>query len=259
MQVRNYLGLAVLPLFFAFCPSLSAASYSWNFTGSGGSNCAPVQGHPNACSSTENSMTFTSNNVKVTVSAWYVNGNGTLASATLGQYSSGLGVCSKGENCNVSNNQQLADSEGIENNEFLLFQFSAPVDPTSINLKSTTTGGLGVSYWLGNTTNPSLDLTNMDMTTSLSTLFGSGSSQINGNAGTGSTGAINFGGVPTIGVNAILFGARYGGSGSSDFDVLNMSGTSVPGSVPEPASIFLLFTVAVAVLGLRRRAQQLHH
>ena len=246
MQIRNCFGLGFLPLFLAFCPSLSAVSYTWNFTGSGGTNCITSGNHP--CAVPGNSMTFTSNGVKVTVTAWYANGNDTLMSATLGQYSSGLGVCYTGENCTGSSQQ--VDNNG--NDEFLLFQFSAPINPTSITLNSPTNGGLGVSYWLGSTANQSIDLTNMNMTTSLSTLgFGS---QITGTGGTGSIGTVNFGGAPTTSVNAILFGAQYGYSGDN-FDVYSLSGTPVGGDVPEPASIFLLFTVAVAGLGLRRRAQ----
>jgi len=245
MQVRNYLGLAVLPLFFAFCPSLSAVSYTWNFAGSGGTNC--LSGNK-SCTGQGNSMAFTSSGVTATVSAWYVNGNGTLMSATLGQYSSGLGACTSLVKC--SGSAQELDDNG--NDDFLLFQFSKPIDPTSITLNSPTNGGLGVSYWLGSTTNQSLSLTNMGMTTSLSTLgFGS---QQNVAGGTG-IGTVNFGGAPMTSVNAILFGAMYG-SNVNSFDVYSLSGMSVSG-VPEPTSIILLFTVAVAVWGLRRRAQQL--
>ena len=168
MRIRHCFGLAVLPLFFAFCPLASAVSYSWNFTG-GTSNTFTTPGGPT-----------------VTVTAWYVNGNGKLQSATLGHYSSGLGVCDPTEQC-TNANQQL-DNNGDD--EFLLFTFSKPIDPTSITIKSPTSGGLGVSYWLGSTANQSLNLTNMNMTTSLSTLgFGS---QQNSNAGAGTTRTIDF-------------------------------------------------------------------
>jgi len=249
MQKRNYLGLAVLPLFFAFCPSLSAASYTWDFTGSGGTNC-PITFGRYSCANPGNSMTFTSYGVTVTVSAWYATGSGTLRSATLGQYSSGLGVCAAGDTC-LASGQQLDNTNNTD--EFLLFQFSAPIDPTNITLKSTTNGGLNVSYWLGSTANQSINLTNMDMATSLSNLgFGL---QKTDSGGTGSIGTVNFGGPPTTSVNAILFGARYGYSGDY-FDIRSMSGTGM--SVPEPASIFLLFTTAAAGLGLRRRAKKSH-
>ncbi len=244
MQIRGCLGLAFLPLFFAFCPSLSAVSYTWNFTGSGGTNCPITSGH-SSCADPGNSMTFTSNGVTVTASAWYLTGSGKLQSATLGQYSSGLGVCIAGGTCSGANEQ--VGNTG--NDEFLLLQFSAPIDPASITLKSPTRGGLGVSYWLGSTANTSMNLTNMNLTTSLSTVgFGS---QTSSNSGTGSTRTIDFGGAPTSSVNAILFGAISGYTGD-DFDVSGMSGGPYVGSVPEPASIFLLFTVAVGVLGLRR-------
>jgi hypothetical protein len=242
--MRKCFGLAILPLFFAFCPSLSAVGYTWDFTGSAGTNC-PVTAGPNACADPGNSMTFTSNGVTVTVSAWYITGNGTLKSATLGQYSSGLGDCYPSQPCSGSNEQ--VGNNGVD--EFLLLQFSAPIDPTSITLDSPTGGGLAASYWLGSTANQSTNLTNMNITTSLSTLgFGS---QQTGTGGT-SVGTVDFGGPPSTSVNAILFGPQYGYSGDF-FDVSGLSGAS-PASVPEPASIFLLFTVAVAAFGLRRRA-----
>lgn len=237
MRGRKYFGLLVLLFLFAFCPSLFAVSYTWDFTNGAKSG---------------NGMTFTSNGVTVTVTAWYVY-NSTFKSATLGDYSTGLGDCSFGEFCSGStgsaNNSKQIDNMG--NDDFLLFQFSAPVDPTSIQIKSPTDSGLGVSYWLGST-KQSVSLTNMNTTTSLSTLgFGS---QTNSNAGSGSTRTIDFGG-STTSVNAILFGAMYGASGDN-FEVYSMSGSGW--SVPEPSSIALLFTVAVAALVLRRRAPQLH-
>jgi hypothetical protein len=239
MQIRKYLGLAVFPFFFAFSPSLFAVSYAWNFTGSGGTNC-PITSGRNSCADPGNSMTFTTpGGPKVTVTAWYLDGKGKLQSATLGQYSSGLGVCYASENCSGSNQELDNNSES----EFLLFQFSAPVDPTSITLNSPSKDKLGASYWLGSTINPSINLTNMNMTTSLSTLgFGS---QNNSNAGTGSTRTIDFGGTPSTSVNAVLFSAMYGYSGDN-FDIGSIYGTAVAASVPEPASIFLLFTVIVA-------------
>ncbi len=184
--------------------------------------------------------------ITVTVTAWYASGTGPLKSATLGQYSNGLGDCYSSESCSGSN-QQIDDSG---NNEFLLFQFSAPVDPTSITIKSPSNSGMGVSYWLGSTTNPSINLTNMNMTTSLSTL-GFGSQNKITAPGTGSTRTIDFSGPPTTSVNAVLFGAMYGYSGNG-FDIMSFSGSPLATSVPEPASIFLLLTVVVAGLRISR-------
>lgn len=246
MQMRNFFGLVFLPLFFAFCPSLSAVSYTWNFAGNGGTNCTPSGTHP-CGGNAGNTMNFISNGVTVNVSAWYLNGSGTLMSSTLGQYSSGLGSCYPTETC-VGSEQEIGNNG---DDEFLLFQFSKPINPTSITLTSPTGGGMDVSYWLGST-NGSVDLTNMDVTTSLSTLgFGLQ------NNGTASVGTNSFGGLPTTSVNAVLFGAATYGSSGDDFEISGISGLPVAGSLPEPTSIFLLFTVAVAtVWKLRRRSQQ---
>ena len=258
MHIRKYLGLAVFPLFFASCSLLSAASYSWNFTGTGGTNC-PVTYGRNSCANPGNSMTFTATTpggptIKATVTAWYVNSTGTLQSATLGQYSSGLGVCYATENCSGSNQQINNDAD----NEFLLFQFTTPVDPTSITIKSTSNGGMGVSYWLGNAPlhTSSINLPEHGHDGFAVERLVSGS-QNNLNAASGSgenTRAIDFSGAPSTPVNAVLFGAMYGYSGD-DFDISSMVGGTFAASVPEPASIFLLFTVIVAALRISRRRQ----
>src|ERR1700722_4420553 len=125
MQTSKYLGLAVFSLCFAFCPSLLAVSYTWNFTGNAGSNC-PNESGRRSCGDPGNSMSFQATSgtttVTVAVTAWYVNGS-TLQSATLGQYANGLGDCYGGETCTKSN--QAVGNAGDD--EFLLFQFSAPV------------------------------------------------------------------------------------------------------------------------------------
>ena len=247
MQIRKYIGLAAFTLVFsAFCPPLSAASYTWSFTGNAGTNCGS-----HGCANPGNSMTFQGTasgapTISVTVTAWYASNSGPLKSATLGQYSSGLGDCYTSENCSGANQQ--VDDNG--NNEFLLFQFSAPFDPTSIKIKSPANSGMGVSYWLGSTTNPSINLTNMNMTTSLSTLGFGSQTQVTA-PGTGNTRTIDFNGPPSASVNAVLFGAMYGFT-SDGFDIMSMSGSPLAASVPEPASIFFLFTVIVAGLKISR-------
>jgi hypothetical protein len=246
MQIRTYLGLAVLPLFFAACPSLLASSYTWNFTttGSGETNC-PVTSGRYSCANPGNSMTFTTGGLQVTVTAWYVNGAGTVQQATLGQYSSGLGICYEGENCSGSN--QEINNNSVD--EFLLFQFSAPVDPASITLDLPTKGGMSASYWLGSTTNKSINLTNMDMGTSLSTLGFGAQNNMNGGTGkAGSTHTMDFNAAPPT--NAILFGTMYGYSGDN-FDISGITASPLV-SVPEPTSVFLLFTVIVGGLSIHR-------
>ncbi len=66
--------------------------------------------------------------------------------------------CDPGQNCTTVASQQLSNQLS---DEFILFQFSKPVDPSSVNIQSLTKGGsdMDVSYWLGGT-GPNLSLTN---------------------------------------------------------------------------------------------------
>ena len=251
MQARNYFGLGFLPLLFAFCPSAFGVSYSWNFASSGlQANATCIPSGRNSCAG--NSMTFSSNGVTATATAWYFGGSGTLQSATLNQYSSGLGVCNPTESCTgfgSASNQEVDDNG---NDEFILFTFTKPINPTSITIKSPTGGGLGVSYWLGSAANQPTSLTGSDVAALSNLGFGS---QTDAKGGIGGT--VNFGGPPTTSVNAILFGARYGYNGDN-FDIIGLTGTPVGGSLPEPTSIFLLFTAALAAFGLSRRTHRPH-
>ena len=134
-------------------------------------------------------------------------------------------MCYTGVNCSTAGNQQVSNQSS---DEFILFQFSKPVDPSSINLQSLTGSDMDVSYWLGGTSGQNLSLTNKsaDLT----------------------------GGTPTGSVNAILFGASYASnSGYNDsFLIGSMSGIANP----EPSSIILLFTITLFVFGISRRARR---
>jgi hypothetical protein len=243
--------LAVLIVGFCLCPSLFAVSYTWDFTGNGGSNCSVTSGASSCSNNIGNSITFNSTTPggpTVKATAWYLNSSGTFQKATLGQYSAGLGVCYPGENCSQPEHQ-------VDNNaydEFVLFEFSKPVDPSSASLTSTSGGDMDVSYWLGGNAVQSLNLTNL--TTSLNGLgFGS----INNSNGTASgTRTVDLtGGAPLGYVNAILFGPKY--TDNNDyFKIGGMSGSTGLSSVPEPSSVILLFTVALVGFRLSKSARQ---
>src|SRR4051812_21235863 len=116
--------LAVLALGFSLCPSLFAVSYTWNFSGSGGAG------------TTGNSLSFVSSPTggpSVKATAWYIDATGHFQKAALGQYSpNGLGVCYPGENC--TNPDHQTDNNVLD--EYVLFEFSSPVDPTSFSIVS---------------------------------------------------------------------------------------------------------------------------
>ena len=243
MDIRNSFALALLAAGFGLCPSLGAVSYTWDFTGSAGSNCT---GSPTSCStSAGNTLSFSSTpgGATVTASAWYLDGNGTFQKATLGQYSAGLGVCYPGENCTQPDHQ--VDNSGYD--EYVLFQFSKPVDPSSMNIASTSGGDTDVSYWLGGNAG-NLNLTGL--TTSLTGL-GFGTRNDNTSTSTTSRTVDLTTGVPAGSVNAILFGAKYGDT-NDFFKIAGMGGTGAP-AVPEPSSVILLFTATVLGLRLSRK------
>ena len=182
VQLRN-IALAVVAVGFCLCPSLLAVGYTWDFTGTAGTGCI---GNARSCSASSagNSITFTSaGGPTIKATAWYVDQNGKLQAATLGQYSNGLGVCYPGENCTTlaSTDQQLSNES---NDEFILFQFSKPVDPSSINIQSLTNSDMDVSYWLGGTSGQNMSLTNDNLTSSLSSLGFGARNDSNGTAGT---------------------------------------------------------------------------
>ena len=115
-------------------------------------------------------------------------------------------MCYPGQNCTTLANQQLGNQSSVD--EFILFQFSKPVDPSSINIQSLTGSDLDVSYWLGGTAGQNLNLKNDNLTSSLSSLGFGSRNDSNGTAST--TRVVDLtGGTPTGSVNAILFGPSY--------------------------------------------------
>ena len=233
MRLRN-IRLAIVAVGFCLCPSLFAVGYTWDFTGSAGNNCI---GNARSCStaSAGNSITFSSaGGPTVTATAWYVGQGGTFQAATLGQYSGGLEVCYPGENCTTVANQQVSNQSY---DEFILFQFSKPVDPSSINLQSLTGSDMDVSYWLGCTSGQNLTNKSAVSSNSVSSLSSLGfGSRNDSNGVAGTTRLVDLtGGTPTGPVNAILFGASYASNSG-----YNDSFLEVPGEVVTGSTLYLL-------------------
>jgi hypothetical protein len=243
--------LAVLTLGFCFSPSLFAVSYTWDFTGSGGSNCQFSTGNCGA-GNAGNSLVFSaapSGGPTVTATAWYIDSSGLFQKATLGQYSAGLGVCYSTENCQQPEHQ--VDNNGFR--EYVLFTFSSPVDPSSMGITTTSSSDMDASYWMGGNSGV-LNLAGVSVA-NLSTLGFTGTrNDSNSSSGTSRTIDLTVGNPPGT-VNAILFGASYLNSdGILDyFKIGNMGGTA---SVPEPSSVLLLATVGLAALHLARRSKR---
>lgn len=194
-----------------------------------------------------NTRTFTSGGVTLTVTAWaYTFGasDNALAAAALGRYSTGLGVCNATESC--EDPQHQVDNVGAE--DWVLFQFSVPVDVTSVRIDPFDTWDRDVSYFLGNAGIP-LNLTGV----TYGGLGGVGFGAMQSDSALASNlfrdVAINGGFA-----NGLLFGGFLGGDDEDDrFKITSLSATT---AVPEPATMLLLVAGSGVLHRLRRRATQ---
>ena len=122
------------------------------------------------------------------------------------------------------NREHQVDNNGY--NEFVLLEFSKPIDPASVKLTSTTGGDMDVSYWLGGNAVQKANLAGKSVAALASSL---GFGPINNSDGTASgTRTVDLtGGAPAGYVNAILFGPRYG-QNDANYDYFKV--TSITGS-----------------------------
>lgn len=238
MSSRNFL----LGLCLAACCSMQAATLTYDFR-SGSSTPSTSAGGVNY----GNSYTFTVGGVSVVATGWGLTGgasNNTFQTGYVGRYSTGIGVCNQEESCvdpahQVDNDGQL---------DFMLFQFSKPVDPLSIVIDPAGTYDRDVTYYTGNTTNP-LNLSGVTLA-GLSSLGLVGpthdASTISGDPRTVS--------LTSPFVNTVLFGARIYGSGADSFED-RFKIASLTAETPEPATLGLS-GLAILALGMvqRRRA-----
>jgi hypothetical protein len=274
MKVR---ALSTTLLLFGLCigvaPSLRA---SVSFTSGNGASC-----------NSGASLCFTSGGVSVTATAFSTTGgsNTTLATATLGQYSYGLGVCNSNETvggCStsnppehaVSNELDIGVSPNVKNYDFILLQLSVPLSSIQLTLSPFNSAvDMDATYITGNClaangctssnllTNIIGKLPTVSGTNNLTTITGVTGVALNNYTGVGQTApkvnnvyqdqVVNVLGIPTGGVNWILIGANTTNSdGYPDYFKLEMLST------PEPAT-FGLAGAALAALGLLRRKKLL--
>ena len=234
-------GLVVGSLFLG-AQTASADTIIFDFTG--------AQGGALGEGSTGNTRTFTSGGITLTVTAWaYTFGasDNALAAAALGRYSTGLGVCNATEDC--EDPQHQVDNIGAA--DWVLFQFSAPVDVTSVRIDPFDTWDRDVSYFLGTAGGP-LNLTGI----TYAALGGLGFGGVQNDSASASNlfrdVSIN-GGL----ANAMLFGGFLGGDDEDDrFKITSLSATT---AVPEPATMLLLVAGSGVLHRLRRRATQKHN
>ncbi len=105
-----------------------------------------------------NTWTLTVGGVTITMTSLNIGANGgsTFATAELTPFSSGLGSCNSGEQSNCSSDPQHRVDNNSNGKDFVLFQFSTPVDVTSVtvtasyNSYSNSYRDTDASYWLKN-------------------------------------------------------------------------------------------------------------
>jgi hypothetical protein len=220
--------------------TVTAAPIGFDFT-SGGTNSGSSYG---------NVRTFTSGGVTVTVTAWGLTGgfsNTTFENARLGQWSGfGMGVCNReegGVNCDSPEHQ----ADNVGRYDFVLFQFSTPVDPLSITINPFGTYDRDVSYWTGNTAS-GLNLSGLSIGSLAGLGFGGKIDDTTSASGNPRTVDLTSGAV-----NSVFFGAQYGAGDLDDrFKIESMS----VNAVPEPATLSLLGGALLALGVYRRRARK---
>lgn len=205
---------------FGMSREAKAAPIEWDFTGSGG------------IGTFGNSLTFTEGGVTATATAWSYETD--FQPSRLGQWSTGLGSCGAGEgSCSVPAHQV----DNIGQHDYVLVQFSAPINPTSVTIDPYGTWDRDVSYWTGNVAS-STDLTGKEY----SDLGGLGFLTRIDNQGTASSAPRD---VPISNpslVNTLLIGTMLNGGENDRYKMTSMSA-----NVPIPSTLPLL---GVGMLGL---------
>ena|SRR5579871_6800820 len=178
--------------------------------------------------------------------------------AALDKYNNGygLGVCNSHEGQYCDSPEHQIDNQGVScewwdsrctsynTTDFVLFQFSAPVDPASIQIETFSSDDLDVSYWVGSITpaqlngatlggSPNYSLTNMG---NMLTNDCSGSCSADQRTVSITSGY----------VTSLLIGARLDGTGDSYDDFFKIqqltfdTQNTTQSTVPEPTSLSLL-------------------
>ncbi|MBL8231697.1 MAG: PEP-CTERM sorting domain-containing protein [Bryobacterales bacterium] len=102
-----------------------------------------------------NAFTYEAGGLTVVVSAFGSTGTGgALQTAQLRRFSGGLGVCNQSEGVDCPDGPHATNNAG-GTVDFILFSFSAAVDPLSITL-GWDGGDMDASYWIGSQTSPAV-------------------------------------------------------------------------------------------------------
>jgi hypothetical protein len=201
-----------------------------------------------------NSLTYTSGDVTLRITAWGLTGNGntTFQTAQLGQFSTGLGSCNRGEGTNCGDPAHQVDN--VSQYDFVLFQLSGPgtFSFSSIVIDPFGTHDRDVSYYVGNAADP-LSLTG----TGLSGLAVVGLLGPEHDDASASSAARTVDLDDAAG-NSLLFGARLFTDLDDRFKIktltINFTETITEVSEPGTLAAFGLGLAALGYVGRRRKA-----
>jgi hypothetical protein len=196
--------------------------------------------------------------ISVTATAWGLTGNGltTFQTAQVARTAYGLGSCNTGDGTCTGNVQRV---DNVGQLDFILFQFSAPVDLKGIVIDpGGTSFDRDASYWVGNTAD---NLRNILPGKGLLGLSGLGfGNQQNVSNSAGSSALTLF--LAGDSVTSLLFGTQAalttcstGSSNNCDrFYIKSLIDDAV--QTPEPGTLFLLGSGLVGVAAFGRRLRK---
>jgi hypothetical protein len=231
---------------------LPASTIVWDFR-SGSSTASTSTG-----SGYGNTRTFTNSGVTISVTAWSLTGNNdTFQTAQSGRFSTGLGICNQNEGTGCGDPAHQVDN-GLDSvwkqnqpgaEDFMLFNFSSPLEGISIKIDPWNTWDRDVTYFTRNSMTP----------------FSLAGVQLSGLAALGFTGPTHSDSTPSTDIRtvallpgtstSVLFGARVDNTDGVDRFKIKWLEGKIPRddhAVPEP-STFVLLGSALAGIGAFRK------
>jgi hypothetical protein len=222
-----------------------AAASTWNFAAGGNPYAATGNSHGNR-------LTFSQGPERLSVMAWAdTAAGGQFETAQIGRYSTGLGVCNRGEGSITRCISQGLDHQvdNVRQRDLVLFLFESPQAMESLTIDPYGVWDRDVSFWVGSVSS-GVSLSGLDFGTLASLGFGARVDSLNSPGDAPLTVALG----GRVG-NALLVGARYPADGTADRFKIRALVTSAPMTVvPLPAAAWLFLSALGSIAVLRRRA-----
>jgi len=247
MTIKRLAAIAVLGGFLLAHPTQGEASLiTWDFTSPPSTSSGSGYG---------NNYGFTVDGITVSVSGWGLTGNSmtTFQAAQVLSTAYGLGSCNQGEGVNCTGDPRL---DNVGQREFLLFQFSAPVDLKQIVIDPKDTFDRDVSYWVGNYQTGGLAGVGLLGLSGLG--FGDQQNVSNNTASSALTLSLTGNSVTSLlfGAQAALTTCTTGSTNNCDRFYIRSLTDDAPVATPEPGTLFLLGSGLVGAAAFGRRLRK---